>query len=151
MSSVTDFLRTVRQRDPLPEPPHEADPAQEVTTRWAELRAYAVGAYEYAQKVLAENNALLADNASMSREIERLTELNAGLIKDNRLVRAYATSVRTHVTIVREAAERLEREAMHEAQQAAMDEREETAEAPATIPHRAGGRIPTVSWGKASV
>lgn len=104
------------QPDAMPPPPVEAaNPFTEAQDRWGQLREYAVRAMDVSRKVASENQQLLADNAALSRQIDHLLAENVRLLKDNRVIRAYATATRTRLTVIRESIEQAEREALHSA------------------------------------
>lgn len=113
------FLR--RDREPITEPevvlppPPEANPFTEAQDKWGELRRYAEQAMDVSRRVAAENRQLLADNAALGRQVDHLLAENIRLLKDNRVIRAYATATRTRLTVIREAIEQAEREALHSA------------------------------------
>lgn len=119
--------------DSMPPPPAPENPFTEAERRWAQLHDYAVKAMENARAVAVENRQLVSDNTALGRQIQHLMELNTQLLKDNRVIRAYATAIRTRVTVIREASERADQEALEYAHNEATARPQEAPEETAAV------------------
>jgi hypothetical protein len=156
--AIAAFMRRAPVTDPEtdPSPPPLVNPFEEAIRQFRELRDFAERQAHYARKVAAENRQLLADNDGLGREVDRLLNLSAELAKDNRLIRAYATSVRTRLTVIREAIENADRESLQYAHNEATEPQpelptEETAELAEVVEgiHRVNGTEPPPNeWGR---
>lgn len=120
-----NFIRSLRERGLPPDPPAE-NPHDAARAQWETLREYAVKVAEIARETDETSKTLQAENDSLRREVERLTASNTKLARENRTVNAYAQSIRTRLTVIRETIESAERESLEHAR----DAREPEAEAP---------------------
>lgn len=111
-----NFARTLRERG-LPDAPPADNPHDLASAQWQKLHAYAAKVAEIAAEISDENKALLAQNESLMREVDRLTALNAEISRENRTTIAFAQALRTRLTAIREATEAAEREALSYASQ----------------------------------
>jgi hypothetical protein len=151
-----------RRHEPLtdpeaePAPPRAANPFEEAIRHWNELKSFAERMAHQAAGTAAENRQLLADNDALGREVDRLLHLLNEALRDNRLIRAYATALRTRLTILRENAEQADRESLEYARHAVdpptqpEPPAEETAALAEVVEgiHRVGTAPPVNEWAK---
>lgn len=127
MNTTRNFARTLRERG-LPDAPPADNPHDLASAQWDKLRDYATKVAEVAAEISDENKTLLAQNESLTREVDRLTALNADITREHRTTIAFAQALRTRFTAIREAFEAAEREALSYAGQDVREKTPPTAE-----------------------
>lgn len=122
-----NFARTLRERG-LPDAPPADNPAELAGAQWNKLHNYATKVAEIAAEISDENKSLLAQNESLTREVDRLTALNADIAREHRTTIAFAQALRTRFAAIREAFEAAEREALTYASQDVCEKKPPTPE-----------------------
>lgn len=103
-----------RSQPPIPATP--ASPFEDAMEQYGELRDYAARAAEHIRESDEGVRRLAQENEALRREVEHVRgymgeQVNT-LLRENRMLQAYATNIRTRLTVIRESIGQAETEAL---------------------------------------
>jgi len=110
-----NWIRAMANRVPAELPP-EPNPFDHAQQQWAELRSYAAQCADALRVADETGRALQLENDALRRELDHIRVYMGDEIdqlrRENRLVTAYATNLRSRLTVIRESIVAAETEAL---------------------------------------